>query len=298
MLCLIRMIIKHQISFALVWVVFRLLTLIPLPILFLLSEGITFLVFRLLGYRRKVVFDNLQKSFPNYNAIKIKQIGRKYYRHLSVMMVENIYLRFTSKKQFEKRLFVKNPELFNRFFNEGKNVIVVLGHFGNWEFGSGIVQKIQHRGLAVYKKLSSPVFDRIYFDIRSRLGMKPIEMKTVFKALVSERDNNTPYALFMVADQAPMHGETQCVTNFLNQKTGFYLGAEKLAKRFDMPVVYIELHRTKKGYYNLTPTLITDKPKETQEHEITQQFAGLLEESIKRSPRYWLWSHKRWKHKL
>lgn len=291
------MTVLHRFIYAVVCLGFRLLTFIPLPILFLLSEGITFLVFRLFAYRRKVVFENLTKSFPNYSSERIRHIGRKYYRHLSVMIVENIYLRFVSKKQFKKRLTVKNLELFNRFFNEGKNVIVVLGHFGNWEFGSGVVQSIKHRGLAVYKQLSSPVFDRIYFDIRSRLGMKPVEMKAVFKTLVNERKTEESFALFMVADQAPMRGEPQYFTTFLNQKTGFYLGTEKLARRFDMPVIYIELHRAKKGYYNLTPTLLTDKPQQTQPYEITQKFADVLEESIKRSPRFWLWSHKRWKHK-
>jgi KDO2-lipid IV(A) lauroyltransferase len=269
-----------------------------LPILFFLSEGITLFVFRVFGYRRKVVFENLEYSFPTLSEKEIKHIGRKYYRHLSVMMVENIYLRFISLKQLKKRLVVKNPELFNRYFHENRNVIVVLGHFGNWEFGSGIVHFIKHRGLAVYKKLTSPVFDKIYFDIRSRLGVEPVEMSSVFKTILNQKVIKQPYALFMVADQAPMRGDPQYLTTFLNQKTGFYLGTEKLAKRFDMPVIYIELHRAKKGYYNLTPTLITDQPKETAENEITQRYIDLLEKSIVNSPRYWLWSHKRWKHKF
>ncbi len=276
---------------------FRILTLLPLWLLFFLSEIITFFVYRILRYRRKVVISNLTASFPDRDSAEIKRIARKYFRHLSVMIVENIYLRFATEKSFNKKLTIENVELFNRLYAQKRNVIVMLGHFGNWEYGGGLTRFVPYKGAAVYKKLSSPVFDKIYFDIRKRTGVEPVEMQEVFRKVSSLNTEAEPYMLFMVADQSPMRSDNQHWLTFLNQPTGVFLGSEKLARRFDMPVIYIELHRVKKGSYKIVPTLISDKPKETNPNEITEKYFKLLEHSINKSPRFWLWSHRRWKHK-
>jgi KDO2-lipid IV(A) lauroyltransferase len=213
------------------------------------------------------------------------------------MIVENIYLRFVSKKNIKKRLILEKKEVFDELFSSKKNMIIMLGHFGNWEFAGGLSNLIPYKSAAVYKKLSSPVFDKIYFDIRSRTGVQPIEMKESFRKIHDLNKQEEPFALFMVADQAPMKNDTHHWMKFLNQDTGVFLGSEKLAKKFDMAVVYIELLRHKKGVYRVLPTLITKQAKKTNEFEITEKYFRLLEESIKRSPRYWTWSHRRWKNK-
>lgn len=276
---------------------FRLLTLLPLKVLFLFSEVLTFIVYRLVGYRKRVVFNNLQNSFPKQNNKQIKYVARKYFRHLSVMIVENMYLRFVSKKKFSSLLSVDDLALLEEFYKQGKNLIIMTGHFGNWEYGGLLTRHTKYMGAAVYKKLSSAVFDKIYFDIRSRLGVQPIEMQDVFRQVVKLNHENNPYILFMVADQSPMKNDQQHWISFLNQPTGAYLGSEKLAKKFDMPVLYMELKRNRKGSYKANLSLITDEPKNAQPHEITEKYYALLEQSIKQSPRFWLWSHKRWKHK-
>src|SRR3989339_193 len=287
---------SQKISYYLVLGTFRLLTLLPLKLLFLISELITFVVFHIIGYRKKVVYNNLTKSFPNYNPEKIKFIARKYYRHMSVMMVENIYLRFVSDTRFKPRLIIENKQIFDQLFEKKKNIVVMLAHFGNWEFAAGLSKLLPYKGAAVYKELSSPVFDKIYFDIRSRLGVLPIEMKEVFRKVYQLNLEQEPFMLFMVADQAPVQSENAHWINFLNQPANVFLGSEKLAKKFDLPVVYIELMRVKKGVYRVKPTLITDSPQQTKPFEITETYFSLLEQSIKNAPRYWLWSHRRWKH--
>ncbi|PKP08752.1 MAG: hypothetical protein CVU09_14450 [Bacteroidetes bacterium HGW-Bacteroidetes-4] len=276
---------------------FWFLSKLPLRFLFFASELLTFLVYRLIGYRKKVVKQNLQNAFPNRDIKAIKKIARKYYRHLSVMIVENSYLRFVPRNQLVNHLVVEDVELFQKLYCEKRNVVLMLGHLGNWEMGGILSQFIPYRFAAVYKKLTSPVFDKIYFDIRSRLGVIPVEMKDVLRKVHLLNDEAAPFALFMVADQAPLLSETQHWIPFLNQDTGVYLGSEKLARKFDMAVVYLELIRIKKGSYRLRPTLITENPKETRPKEITERFFQLLEASILDAPRYWLWSHRRWKHK-
>ncbi|MBI9067717.1 MAG: lysophospholipid acyltransferase family protein [Salinivirgaceae bacterium] len=289
--------IKNKIQYFFIIAAFHFLASLPLFLLFLISEVITFFVYYVIRYRREVVLNNLINSFPDLELSKIHRISRKYYRHLSVMIVENIYLRFISKKNIRKRLIFKNKELFDQLYESKKNVIIMMGHFGNWEFAGGLSNLIPYKGAAVYKKLSSPVFDKIYFDIRTRVGVQPIEMKESFRQIYNLNKQKDPFALFMVADQAPMKNETHHWMQFLNQETGVFLGSEKLAKKFDMAVVYIELLRYKKGIYKVIPTLITENPNETADFEITEKYFHLLEESINRSPRYWTWSHRRWKNK-
>jgi len=213
------------------------------------------------------------------------------------MIVENIYLRFATKRNFKHKIILENKQVFDELHALGKNVIIMLGHFGNWEYGAGLVRHLPFKGAAVYKKLSSPPFDKIYFDIRQRMGVEPIEMKEVMRKLINLNKQKTPFLLFMVADQAPPRNDNNHWINFLHQETDVFLGSEKLARKFDMSVVYLEIIRHKKGTYRMIPQLITTKPKDTKEFEITEKYFELLEASIIRSPRYWLWSHRRWKHK-
>lgn len=288
---------KEKIGYYFILSSFKFLSLLPLKVLFLISELITFFVYHIIGYRKKVVFNNITNSFPNYTASEVKRVARKYFRHLSVMIVENIYLRFVSEAELKKRLIIENKELYHSLKEKNKSVVFMLGHFSNWEFAAALTRFIPFKGAAVYKRISSKIFDKIYFDIRKRAGVQPVEMKESFRAVHNMHISGERFALFMVADQAPTLGETNHWIKFLNQDTGVFLGSEKLAKKFDLAVVYIELLRVKKGVYRAIPTLITESAKQTAAYEITEKYFNLLEESIVKSPRYYTWSHRRWKNK-
>jgi KDO2-lipid IV(A) lauroyltransferase len=264
--------------------------------LFFVSELITFFVYRIIGYRKKVVFNNLSNAFPDATVKEIQHIARKYYRHMSVMIVENIYLRFANQKKMENHLVLENKELLMRLYEQHKNVVFMLGHYGNWEMAGILAKILPYKFAAVYKQLSSKIFDRIYFDIRSRMGVEPIEMKDIVRRMHQLNTQREPFALIMVADQAPASGGKKHWVRFLNQETAVYLGSEKLAAKFDMAVVYLELTRIKKGKYRVKPTLISDKPMQTKTFEITEQYFDLLQASILNGTRFWLWSHRRWKH--
>lgn len=281
-------------AFVIFW--FRLLAFLPIQLVFFLSELLTFIVYYIIGYRRKVVETNLKNSFPEKNEKEIERISRKYYRHLSVMIVENVFLRFVSKRKLNKRIEFENIELLEQFYENQKNIIIMLGHFGNWEYAACISRFSSYKSAAVYKKLTSPVFDKIYYDIRNHLGSEPIEMAESFRKVSALNNANDPFALIMVADQSPMQSDSQHWMRFMNQDTGVFLGSEKLAKRFDFPVFYLHLHRTRKGSYKGVFKLISDKPKESEPKKITEKYFKYLEESIKDNPRNWLWSHRRWKN--
>jgi len=287
----------QKFQYYLILIVFRILTLLPLWAMYLISELFTILTYYVFGYRKKVVFENLQKSFPEKKEDEIRQIARKYYRHLSALIVENIYLRFVSKKNLQKRILLENRELLDNLHKQGKNIIAMLGHTGNWEFPAALFQSLPYWGAAAYKQLSSTPFDKIYYDIRKRAGVEPVEMNDVLRKILEWNKKEEPYILCMVADQAPAKSDKNHWIQFLNQDTVVYLGSEKLAKKYDMAVVYIKIVKCKKGIYKITPQLITSTPKDTAEFEITEKYFQLLEESIVENPPYWLWSHRRWKHK-
>ena len=146
---------------------FRFLSLLPFRISLFIAELITFIISYIVKYRRKVILQNLRNSFPNYTEKDIFRIMQKYYRHMSVMIIENIYLRFISKKTIDKRILVENKELFEELKAKNKHLILMLGHYGNWEYSAGLPSLIGYKGAAVYKKLSSKVFDKIYHEIRT-----------------------------------------------------------------------------------------------------------------------------------
>lgn len=286
----------EKIQYYLIIAWFWFLSKLPLPFLFFSSEILTFFVYRLFGYRKKVVYENLILSFPEASDKEIKHIARKYYRHMSVMIIENIYFRFVPIHKLHRHLIVENTELLQQLFQKKRNVIFMLGHFGNWEVAGTLSKYLPYKLTAVYKPLSSKIFDKIYFDIRSRMGVEPVDMKEVLRKVHQMNSQPEPFGLIMVADQAPGMDKTQHWINFLNQETGVYLGSEKIARKYDMAVVYISLLRERKGVYRLKPTLITDSARTTRLHEITDHYFQLLEDSIVDAPRYWLWSHRRWKH--
>lgn len=290
------MVFKERVVYIIVMVWFKLLSLLPSFILFSLSNPLAFLLYRVFGYRKKVIIENLGNSFPDRSQKEIKEIARRYYHHLAILMLEVMFLRFVSDKRLSKMIEIENIELFDALYKDGRNIIAMYGHFGNWEYGGGLMSLTKYKGAAVYKKLSSSAFDKLYYDIRSRYSIQPVEMNDVLRKVIT-LNKLDPYVLFMVSDQSPMKSDRQHWIQFLNQETGVYTGSEKLARKFDMPVVYLEIQRVKKGSYKIVPTLITDKPKECQANEITEKFYALLEDSINENPHQWLWSHRRWKNK-
>ncbi len=272
------------------------LSRMPFFMLYALSDFAFFMMFYVVGYRKAVVYKNLQNSFPEKTEKELKFLQKHFFKHLCDLMVESIKGFTISEKQIMQRVKFKNNEILDQFFDQGKSVIVVTGHYNNWEMvGTASGKGIQHQPLGIYKPLSNKFFDRKMRVSRERHGLIMVPMKETVDSL--EKDYGRPAALLFAADQTPSNVSKCYWMMFLNQETPVFYGPEKIAKDFDLPVVYSSMYKRRRGHYDVVHQVITENPSAAHYGEITQRHVKILEEDIKLAPQYWLWSHKRWKHK-
>jgi KDO2-lipid IV(A) lauroyltransferase len=273
-----------------------LVSLLPFWFLYLLSDFLFFIIYYITGYRRKVVQQNLLNSFPEKTDDERRLIEKKFFKYLTDLIVETVKMITVSEKQILKRVTATNPELVSSYFEQGRSIIGALGHYGNWEMSNfKLSLYTNNKRLIVYKPLNNTVFDAFFIKMRSRFGATLVAMKNVTRTLVTYKNEITFAAL--VADQTPVKHEATYFTTFLNQPTAFFLGVEKLAKLTNPVVVFVDVKRVKRGYYSYTIVPLTENPKETATHAITEAYVRCLEAMIKKEPQYWLWSHRRWKFK-
>lgn len=268
----------------------------PSWILYGISDFLFLIIYRIVGYRRKVVFQNLTNSFPEKDTAQLKRIEKNYYRYLCDLLVEAIKTITMSEAYVRKRLKFNSTEAVNALYEKGKSIVVVMGHFGNWELaGPCFSLNCKHQLHVVYKPLSNPYFEKLFSKSRTKFGTKIIPVNNTLRAMAANRKSLTATAL--IADQTPVEVKNGFWLNFLHQDTLVYTGPEKIGKMFDVPLVYMHVDRIKRGYYEVTPTILFAKPKETEEEEITRSFFQKLEKDIIEKPETWLWSHRRWKRK-
>ena len=273
-----------------------LLSLLPLPLLYILSDLIFYVIYHMMKYRRAVVEENLKKSFPHKTDEELKFIEIKFFSYLADLVVETIKMISISKQEVIKRYQINNPEVIERFFAEGRSVIGAVGHYGNWEWAAFSMSLLTPREKAiVYKPMSNAYFNEFFRRTRSKFGATLIPMKGTLRYMAQAK-GRVVFSMF-ASDQTPVRTETQYWADFLHQPTGVFLGIEKLAKSFNNPVVFCDIRVLKRGYYSCDFKVITEEPNQTEEHEITNAHLHLLEQRINAEPAYWLWSHKRWKYK-
>ena len=273
-----------------------LISLLPFWFLYLISDFLFLVVYHVIGYRRKIVQENLHNAFPEKSAEERHTIEKKYYQHLADLIVETVKMITVSKKQIIARVTSPNPEVIDNYFKQGRSVMMALGHYGNWEMADlRLSLYIDKPIVVVYKPLTNEVFDSFFIKMRSRFGANLVAMKNVMRTMVKYKDEVIISAF--VADQTPVQHEATYFTKFLNQPTAFFLGIEKIAKMTNPVVVFCDVYRGKRGHYSFNLIPLAENPKETAPHEITQAYIKCLEDMIKREPQYWLWSHRRWKFK-
>jgi len=239
--------------------------------------------------------NNLRNSFPDKNDKELKKIMSNYYRHLCDLIVESLKGFTISEKQIKKRITIINPELCNNYYNKKQSLILVGGHINNWEAcAQGLPFIIPHENFGIYKPLSNKFFDNKMITTRGKFGTRLLSMKQTKKLFIEKVDK--PRTISFISDQSPSNPKKAYWLNFLNQETGVLFGAEKYAKEYNLPVIYVSIYKIKRGFYSVKCNLITDKPKEETYGAITQRYTKQIENDIIAKPEYWLWSHKRWKH--
>lgn len=285
--------IGYYLFYAFNWVV----TLLPLRILYIFSDIIFPFMYYFPGYRRNVVRTNLKNSFPEKSEKEIKLIEKKFYHHLCDLFVETFKLTHMSNEQLMKRIPLLNPELLDRLYNEGRDVVAVLGHFGNWEWMVSLPLFTKLHIVSIYKPLRNKHFDNFMINSRSKTGMVLTPMQHIIREVINNRKNNVKSLYAFIADQTPPIGDIKFWTRFLNQDTPVYLGAEKVASKYDMAVIFFKVEKTERGHYNFTAELLFEHSAGLPDHLITETHVKRLEEHIIANPEFWIWSHRRWKHK-
>lgn len=287
----------QRISFYLALPFLYLISLSPFWLLYAISDFFCFLLFRVFKYRKKVVWNNLKNSFPNKPDAELNQIMVDFYHYLCDLTLETFKTLTFSKKQAAERcrFTPESLQLFERLHAENKSVIIVMGHYGNWEWGgSSMSICTDYQLYVIYHPLSNPYFDRLIYKMRTRFGTKLIAMHQTLKEMIRNRGELSATAF--IADQTPQP-ENAYWMQFLNQDTPVFVGTEKIAKKLGYPVVYANVIREKRGYYRIELELLVEDPKNSLNGEITELHTKRLEEQITKMPFTWLWSHKRWKHK-
>tara|TARA_B110000003_G_C16542965_1_gene493535 strand:+ start:108 stop:965 length:858 start_codon:yes stop_codon:yes gene_type:complete len=268
---------------------------LPYRILYLLSDLLYIVIYQITKYRKKIVYINLKKSFPSKNEKELKIIMNDFYHHLCDIIVESIKGFSISKDQLSKRMIIKNPELTNNYALKGKSIIFVGGHYNNWEIcAQAFSMYSDHICIGIYKPLKNNFLNHKIYSSRSKFGTNLVSMKETRQSFEKE---SKPKAIVFGSDQNPANPKRSHWMRFLNQDTGVLFGVEKYAKEFDWPVIFVSIEKIKRGYYQAEYSLITENPTTMSHGKITENFTKRLEKDIINQPEYWLWSHKRWKHK-
>lgn len=258
-----------------------------------LSYGLYLILYYLFRYRKKVVESNLKKSFPLQPKDVLKNIEKGFYRYLAKLIIETLFLSTYSDENLLKKVEIENYELLDSFLSKGTSCFILTAHFNNWEYaGTAIGVKSNDRVAAVFKPLKNKWFNQWIIRTRTKFGSILVSMHDVKKILNLKNSN---VAIYMVADQTPSNTISSYWVNFLNQQTAFFFGAEKMAKKMNVPVLYAHVDEIQSGRYLLRFELITAEPQKTPTGWITEKYASIVEAKIKENPSYWLWSHKRWK---
>lgn len=267
---------------------------LPFPVLYGVSDVLYVLIHKLIGYRTAVVRENLRRSFPEKSAAELKAIERTFYRWFCDLVVETLKTLTITPAQVKERVAVEGEAVLTRYAAAGRSVILVMGHWGNWELGGARFSQIGgHQLYVIYHPLQNKWFDGLVYHMRTRLGNRLYAMNDTMKGML--RDRHLLTATAFIADQTPPP-ERAFWTSFLNQDTPVFFGTERIASKLNYPVIYVGIERTGRGRYLMRFEELVPEPARTGEGEITLAHTRRLEQDIRRLPAFWLWTHRRWKH--
>lgn len=279
------------------YLIIKPLSHLPFEVLYFLSGGLFFVVYGLIGYRKKIVMTNLRNSFPERDEKELKKISKKFYRHFCNLIVETIKIGGMTKKEALKRCTITNPEVLDEYFDQGRSLIAIGGHYSNWEI-LAVVQPLftKHLPLGIYSSLANPTIDEFMINSRERFGMEMVPKRKTPRKIEAYLEDN-PFIIYFLSDQCPKNPRRAYWTRFLNQDTAIPYGAGAYAIKYNLPVVYGKMEKVKNGYFNLTFKILEPDPTQSTAEQILEKFSQNLEAQIIEKPEHWLWSHRRWKRK-
>lgn len=268
---------------------------LPFTILYLISDFLYLVLYKIVGYRTKVVRANLTNSFPEKSKEEILAIEAKFYSHLCDLVVESLKAFSISLEEAQQRMKDRNVEIVNKYYSEGRQIVMVGGHYGNWElFAITIGASLKNNAVALYTPLKNKFINDKITASRSKYGLGLLSIKTI-KDQLAKMDGGL-YTIIFGSDQSPRKSQRAYWMKFLNQETGVQFGTEKFAKEFNAVVVFANIYKVKRGFYEIEYEILTETPNDCETGYITKTHTQKLEKIIQQQPEFWLWSHKRWKH--
>ena len=284
-------------AYILLYPLLWLFSILPMRVLFMLSDIIYVILYYLIGYRKKVVRENLRLSFPEKSEEELKVIDKKSFQNFVDVFMEMIKSFTITEKELAKRLSITNPELPDAYYDKNKSVIFLSGHYANWEWVSFIVEtSLKYNMSVVYKKLANSYFDDLIKRTRNKFGVKFVPARDFYPEILANLKNNKIQAYGFLADQSPKWEKIKYWGTFMGMEVPVVIGPETIARKLDLPVFYFRTERIKRGVYQSTFILLEDQPKEAEPYEITNKYILELEKQIRKHPEFYFWTHKRFKH--
>ena len=283
------------------WLVYPLmwfLSILPFKLFYLFSDLVFVIVYYVVGYRRKTVIDNLHLVFPQKSSEELKKIRKKFYRHMVDMFLEMVKSISIDNEELKKRFTFTNLEEIKKVRAMNKSIILACGHYASYEWMNALqLYEPNYRGFGIYKKIKNKHFDKLVKDIRGRYNATLISTTKATKTITENEENGILGVYAMVADQSPKLSRSKVWTDFMGIQVPVFTGTEKLSRGLDMAVVYLHVEKVKRGYYRATFKTLSYKPEIEEPYAITRRYFDELEAQIKNAPEYYLWTHKRWKHR-
>jgi Kdo2-lipid IVA lauroyltransferase/acyltransferase len=275
-----------------------LISILPFRIFYWFSDFVFFLVYYVLGYRRKVVRENLALALPHLDEAERKVIEKKFYQHMCDMFLETIKTMGISPQEMDKRFQITNLDLVKEYAKKGKSVILVASHYASYEWLLTMNTKIDFKGIAVYKTLANPYFDRLVRKIRSRYDTELIETRKAIPMMAQNQREGILSMYGLASDQSPKLDRIFHSMKFMGVEVPVHTGAEMLAKKYDLSVIMVKVKKIARGYYEATFLPIAENPNDYAHFDITEKYLREVEKQILEAPEYYLWTHKRWKHRV
>ena len=264
----------------------------------LLSDILYFIAYRLVRYRVSVTRANLAACFPDRTEAERRDLERRYYRHMADLLVEAVHGLFASPAAIKRRYRFANRQVVDHYYEQGRSIILVAAHYNNWEYMvASLGMQVLHHGVGVGKRLSDKVIGPFVSRRRTRFGTHVVYADNVRPTVAFFEKNRVPCAYMMLADQSPSDYHKAYWSTFLGRETAFIYGPEYFARKYNLPVVYYRVDKVRRGHYEVTFSPLCERPADVPQYAIVEAYVRRLEADIVRRPEFWLWSHRRWKHR-
>ncbi len=285
------------VAFIVLYPLFWFISILPMRILFMISDFLYVILYYIIGYRKKIVRSNLKLCFPEKSDKDLLDLEKKSFQHFVDVFMELIKSFTITEKEILKRLSITNPELLDSYYEQHKSVIFLSGHYANWEWVSFIVERsLNYHMSVVYKQLSNPYFDRVIKKTRIKFGVKFVPSKEFYPEILTNLKNNKIQAYGFLADQNPRWEKIKYWGNFMDVEVPIIVGPETIARKLDLPVFYFKTERVKRGVYQSTFILLEEQPKQAPLHQLTNKYIMEMEKQIRKTPEFYFWTHRRFRH--